>query len=51
MFEQLAAMPKYEEYKDSGVEWLGEVPAHWDMTRLGTRFEERLGPRDIDLPW
>ena len=20
--------------KDSGVEWLGEVPAHWDMSRL-----------------
>lgn len=20
--------------KDSGVEWLGEVPAHWDVTRL-----------------
>jgi len=21
--------------KDSGVEWLGEVPAHWDVTRIG----------------
>jgi len=21
--------PKYPEYKDSGVEWLGEIPAHW----------------------
>ena len=21
--------------KDSGVEWLGEVPAHWEMTRIG----------------
>ncbi len=21
--------------KDSGVEWLGQVPAHWDVTRLG----------------
>lgn len=19
----------YPEYKDSGVEWLGEIPAHW----------------------
>ncbi len=26
--------PKYPEYKDSGVEWLGEVPAHWDVERL-----------------
>lgn len=23
------SFPKYEHYKDSGVEWLGEVPAHW----------------------
>jgi type I restriction enzyme S subunit len=26
--------PAYPEYKDSGVEWLGEVPAHWDVERL-----------------
>src|SRR5690554_4899305 len=24
-----STFPKYPEYKDSGVEWLGEVPAHW----------------------
>ena len=24
------SFPRYEKYKDSGVEWLGEVPAHWD---------------------
>jgi type I restriction enzyme S subunit len=22
--------------KDSGIEWMGEVPAHWDVTRLKT---------------
>ncbi|MNJ21736.1 Type-1 restriction enzyme EcoKI specificity protein [compost metagenome] len=27
--------PAYPAYKDSGVEWLGEVPAHWSVTRLG----------------
>ncbi|WP_233897723.1 restriction endonuclease subunit S [Tenacibaculum piscium] len=32
---------KYSTYKNSGVEWLGEIPEHWDLTRLGTRFEER----------
>ena len=26
--------PRYPEYKPSGVEWLGEVPAHWAETRL-----------------
>ena len=24
----------YPEYKDSGVEWLGQIPAHWDVRRL-----------------
>lgn len=24
----------YPEYKESGVEWLGEVPAHWRLERL-----------------
>ena len=24
----------YPAYKDSGVEWLGEVPAHWEVRRL-----------------
>lgn len=34
-------MMKYAEYKDSGVEWLGEIPEGWELTRLGTRFIER----------
>mgnify|MGYP001489262722 CR=1 FL=1 len=25
------SFPRYPEYKDSGVEWLGEVPRHWDV--------------------
>jgi type I restriction enzyme S subunit len=24
----------YRAYKDSGVEWLGEIPAHWEVKRL-----------------
>ena len=28
------SFPRYERYKDSGVEWLGEVPEHWEMKRL-----------------
>ncbi|MDO6803041.1 restriction endonuclease subunit S [Wenyingzhuangia sp. 1_MG-2023] len=31
----------YPNYKPSGVTWLGDIPEHWDLTRLGTRFEER----------
>lgn len=24
----------YPEYKDSGIEWLGEVPTHWETVKL-----------------
>lgn len=26
-----ATFPKYPEYKDSGVEWLGVIPEHWNL--------------------
>lgn len=35
------AIEKYPAYKDSDVDWLGQVPAHWELARLGTRFEEK----------
>jgi type I restriction enzyme S subunit len=28
------SLPRYPKYKDSGVAWLGEVPAHWDAGSL-----------------
>jgi type I restriction enzyme, S subunit len=28
------SFPRYPQYKDSGVEWLGEVPGHWEIDRL-----------------
>lgn len=37
----LAAWPTYDSYKDSGVEWLGDVPSSWALTRLGGLFDER----------
>jgi hypothetical protein len=40
----MAGLNKYQaypEYRDSGVEWLGEIPAHWNINRLGHFFEER----------
>jgi len=41
---------RYPAYKDSGVEWLGEVPAHWEVVRIcdvakvinGHPFDARL---------
>lgn len=28
-------LDKNVEMKDSGIEWIGEIPAHWDVIRLG----------------
>ena len=28
------SLPKYPHYKPSGVQWLGDVPAHWELKRL-----------------
>ncbi len=30
----IAKLRPYPAYKDSGVEWLGDVPEHWEMRRL-----------------
>ncbi len=37
----MSKLEKYPKYKDSGVEWIGEIPEHWELTRLGTKFFER----------
>ena len=34
--------PKYDSYKDSGVEWLGEVPTHWDISPFKAHFQMSL---------
>lgn len=34
-------MERYSEYKDSGVQWIGEVPSHWEVKRLANYFIER----------
>ncbi len=31
--------------KDSGVEWLGEVPAHWIVRKVSIDFQASKGPR------
>ena len=33
----------YTKYKDSGVKWLGEIPAHWCCTQIKYGYEVTLG--------
>jgi type I restriction enzyme S subunit len=30
------SFPRYPKYKPSGVDWLGDVPEHWDGSRLSS---------------
>lgn len=42
-------MDRYEEYKDSGVEWIGEIPAGWEVRRISSLYEarnEKVSDRD-----
>lgn len=43
----MTPFPKYPKYKDSGVEWLGEVPEHWEVRRNLGIFDER---KEANLP-
>lgn len=54
------SLPRYREYKDSGVPWLGDVPSHWAITPLkylvrlrsgGTPSKERAEYWDGSVPW
>ena len=44
-------MKQYDSYKDSGVEWIGEVPSHWEIVPL--KFTGTFGngltysPKDV----
>jgi len=44
------SLPRYGVYKDSGVEWLGEVPAHWTVSAIKWLSPVLRGasPRPID---
>ncbi|PLT43942.1 restriction endonuclease subunit S [Paenibacillus sp. FSL W8-1187] len=54
------SFPRYEEYKDSGVEWLGEIPSHWGFVKIGhhcrlngggTPDREKLEYWNGEIPW
>lgn len=44
-------MKKYDTYKHSGIEWIGEIPMHWDVKRFGYifTFSRGLGITKQDL--
>jgi len=39
----------YPAYRDSGVEWIGQVPEHWEIARIKRRASIRTERRS-DVP-
>ena len=35
-------MNRYAEYKDSGIEWIGEIPSHWERQETRNHFQVRF---------
>ena len=53
-------LPPYPAYKTSGVEWLGDVPAHWEVTAVKRHYSIKLGKMlqnspqrsdDVEVPY
>ncbi|WP_417535118.1 restriction endonuclease subunit S [Methylophaga sp.] len=41
--DALAAMPKYDSYKNSGTDWLIEIPEQWEMKKVFYLFTAKKG--------
>lgn len=49
---QSETVKKYDTYKDSGIEWIGEIPQNWDVKRLKVLAKLQTGntpPKENDV--
>ena len=46
----MSVFPKHKRYKDSGFEWLGEVPEHWEVQSLRAVAGLYVEKNQPDLP-
>jgi len=57
----MSKFKRYERYKDSGIEWIGEIPEEWTSLKVSwifniigsgtTPFSSNLDYYDGDIPW
>jgi type I restriction enzyme S subunit len=56
----MGTLKPYPAYKDSGVPWLGQVPAHWEVKQVKRHYAIQLGkmlqttpnsPDNIEVPY
>ena len=43
-------MKDLRKMKDSGIEWIGEIPEEWDVYRIAALYSERKEQGNDDLP-
>lgn len=46
----IAAYPKHDSFKPSGFDWVGDVPEHWDVEKLGSMLTAVSEKNRPDLP-
>lgn len=46
----IAAYPKHASFKPSGFEWVGDVPSHWEVEKLGSMLTVVSEKNHPDLP-
>ena len=46
----ISDLKPYPAMKDSGVEWLGEVPEHWEVAKLRSILRRTASRNRPDLP-
>lgn len=39
-------MSKYDKYKDTNIEWIGEIPEHWEVKKL--KYLASVSPSNVD---
>lgn len=46
----MLTLPKHENYRDSGLEWLGKIPSHWSLQSIRSVTDLKSDRNRPDLP-
>lgn len=46
----MGKLEKYSSYKDSAIEWLGEIPEHWKLIKLKFLLKEKVSDGPHETP-
>lgn len=46
----MSKLQRYSSYKESGVEWVGEIPEHWEIVKLKFLLKEKVSDGPHETP-